>query len=533
MTELNNPSTSPLSLFQKISLNVLESRWLILFFIGLIVIRTSFVFDGHLYWIDELRYLNAFMVLHYGQEGMWPEALFFLFNAHGRPGYVLLSVVPMALQLLVQRMNWISVGNPAFFETLLDSRMPRNFNPDFFLIPSLFNMITTCLLSFIFYKIARIFLGEKKYAFWAVVIYSLLANSNYYIRHLVPYTYALVFYLWALHIILRNGPAISYVQAIKAGLLSAFAYATYPTFVLLLGINGLAVFFLSKSRIRLSAVFITALSFILGCLEWLSRFSGRSYFNNSLQLSGSVNQGSFEEGYLFVFNYLWQVEGAVGGMLLVFFLFFLVRSFFKCSPVWKVIFGALIAGYLAYATAGVFLKKVVFYGRIIHMYMPFIVLGAFAAIEHMHNKVFKKVILISVVAASVISFITFVKPFYATEYPQGFKHKYLSLFSSEDLYEMTEIRPWDENGATQMPIVLVNTAYLYPIWEDQYPIQETDLPGKKLLAISSNPLNLPVYQFEGHTLEERRRLKERRYDMRIYVSDFFYPVLKKVYGNEK
>ena len=121
-------------------------------------------------------------------------------------------------------------------------------------------------------------------------------------------------------------------------------------------------------------MFVCLISF-----ELFSWYGNTSYINSAVTLSKTINQGSFSETYTFLLKYLIQVEN-FNGYFIISCLILLLYSFTKSSiednalQKIKLLFYFIISILLIIGTLGVFFQKIVLYGRLIHQFIPFIVL---------------------------------------------------------------------------------------------------------------------------------------------------------------
>jgi len=489
-----------------------QYRWLIIFLLGLCCLRMFLITSGHLYWPDELRYINAFYALDGLQNGNFKKLSYFIFNAHGRPGYVLLSMIPATFQLIVSNAGWLTYPNPQFFD-----------------IPSAFNVLVTLGISFTFFAIAWRLFKNYGYALLATVVYSLLCNTNLYLRHMLPYDLSLLLFLLAMFGLLKDHEdrGLGIFTAFWTGMLSSLGFATCPSYYFFVILLALIVFIRSQKKLLSATLHIFSFLSIFGILEAFSRMGHRSYFENSRKLSGLVTQGSFEEGFVFLPKYLVSVEGMIGSLLLLLFVTFLIFLPKKTKSL-KIIFGIVVFGYCFHAAMGVFFHKMVFYGRIMHMYFPFVVLGAVSAVQSWPNIKWKQGVTALTLLISLFSFSVFFLTYIQLSYPIDFRYKHLKGIPKDIIFKTSEIRPVTPFSLEKREVIAVNAEHLYPIPEEFIPIQ---MPSRlKLVSMQRHPLGFSAYPFEGYSVEERKRLHERQYQMKIYIWDKLYETFKK---NEK
>lgn len=475
-------------------------------FIMLIILIGCFrsylaITNGHLYWPDEERYHRSRKLVKRLNNRNYPNAASCLFQAHGRPGYVLISVIPAAVQHSIATAGIYASGSPHFFD-----------------IPSIFNVGVTLAISIIFYCILLSMVRNRWMSLFGTVVYSLLSNSNIYIRHLFPYDYSLLLFMFAVFLILRrnNTHDLNIRTAITCGILSALAFSTYPGYYLFVVIIAVLIFVSARKKIQVTALHLFSAGVILCLWEILSRLSGRSYLRNIFHLSGNKTQGTYQEGYIFAWRYLTNVEGLIGYALIclffVYLIFFMFRSPTKIQI--KIMFLAAIFSYLCYGTLSVVFHCTVFQGRIFHMYVPFLVWGAILALIHIHPRLLRKLLLISTAVLSLISFVGFYSRYIQLDYPRDFKFKFFDGVSFNKICNINEHRKNRSTDLAKYSIIFVNAAHLMGIPEK---ISSLKIPtDMRLVASAPHPLSFRAYPFEGYTDLDRKRLREAQYQMRIY-----------------
>ena len=170
--------------------------------------------SGQLYWADEFRYLHALHFLDDLRHGHTRTAAGWLFGEYtgARPGYILLSTVPAALQGLA----YVAAGIA-----------PESQN--FYLIPVIFNVAISLAAALVFFRLLVMVTADQWLALAGTVVYSLLTNTNIYARHLFPFDLALLLLLGSLVLVTNQSTAPRlFWRVVAAGLLSGLAYTTYP-----------------------------------------------------------------------------------------------------------------------------------------------------------------------------------------------------------------------------------------------------------------------------------------------------------------
>jgi hypothetical protein len=362
------------------------------FIIAIIVLVTAIKLDligaGFLAFPDEVRYCESGRALQNIAELKIDAAIKDIYLTQGRPADAIVNIIPNALQYLTAR-----IFNLSLYE-------PENTYPLF-----LFNFVIYCLILIIFYKIANLLLKDNILALISVLLYSTLTNSYVYLRHALPYDLSLLIFYFIIYkiVIHTNENNLSFLNSLIIGFCSFLGFLVYPGYFPLFIVAVIILFFNNLSKIYIYKKLYYSGSYILGsivCLvifDKIGRIAGRSYIYDAIDLSKTITQGSFKESFSFILKYLFGVEGITGIFLLVglstFFLIMLYRiknKTFKQYSLINLLAIALLVNYLAYASAGYFFHKVVFYGRLLHQYLPFICILSIYSINKILNKLTRK-----------------------------------------------------------------------------------------------------------------------------------------------
>ncbi len=501
--------------------------------VGLTGLRLSLVGKGALAFVDEQRYVTAMLGLRALGEGHGREFLQAINSMGARPGDGLWRVIPGLGQAVL----------------LLAFRLNPNAPPSL-QVPQVFNVLILSLSAVLLYKIYRQFFSLG-FALVGVALYSSLVNTNVYLRHLLPYDHALFFFLLALWLLLTAPEATATRRQWVVGGLSGFSYAVYPGYFMgpavLLALGVLlavapklgAGHRLKQVRIGPVVAQLAGSVTVLVSLELLARFSDTSYLASSRYIATTVTQGSFTEGFSFVSTYFWQVEGWAGGSLLVLGgagLGLSIREFLRgpapsssgpTKPV--VLTGLLVLGFVAwlgYAGLVQGAHQFVFYGRILHFFAPFIVLGAVAALQNIARRwpPGKPWLLAGGGAVALWHFGTFVTAYRAVAYPcdvvyaRGI-HDARQIISNQTTgcdnqlvtYRVFGPRIRGQRTTAEPRYRLVNFAYLYPL--SCYRAAGTK--GSEVVASVPYFMKYAPYQFEGHDAVQRMRLRDNPYEFQI------------------
>lgn len=253
------------------------------------------------------------------------------------------------------------------------------------LILGYYNIAISVILLYVFYLILLNLKLSRQSSAIGVMALGIFINFNLYTRHLLGYDLGLLFQMVALYFI--TSPKIELRKKyVWAGFFSALGFTTYHGYFMLVAILFLFLM-LEKSENDFSikkkpGIFILSFSAVILFYEVFYWLSKHSFFVESFIISGTIDQGSFSEGFSFAVKYLYTVEGIFGiGMLLLFATKVVTLAFKKkFTAAEKLVLLSLFA-YLLYGFASVVLMKMVFYGRILHMYFPFLVLGVLLLLE--------------------------------------------------------------------------------------------------------------------------------------------------------
>jgi hypothetical protein len=240
-----------------------------------------------------------------------------------------------------------------------------------------FNALISIFNLYLFYRILIQLRFSSTMAITGMVLLGCTLNFNIYIRHILPYETGLMFQLLALYTLLINPSSLKSI--LKSGTLSAFGFANYFGYFMFVFI--LLGFILIekapyKPKIKKSAYFLVPFIVVILLIELLSQIAGDSYIMHMFLFSNTVIQGSPHEGLIYVFKYFFQVEKLMGISLLMTFGIGVALKIFRKER--DAQFNLMILSVLAYLMFGsyvFFFEKMVFYGRVLHMYYPFIVMG--------------------------------------------------------------------------------------------------------------------------------------------------------------
>jgi hypothetical protein len=495
--------------------------------VGVVVtlVRLSLIGKGTMAFVDESRYVNAMLGLRSLSEGHGQEFLRYINSMGARPGDGIWRAIPgmgQAILLLVFDLN------------------PNA--PPSLQVPQAFNVLIVSLNALLLYHIYRRFFSVGL-ALLGLVLYSSLVNTNLYLRHLLPYDHSLFFFFLALTVLLRPRSSVSLKLQAIVGVLGGLCYAIYPGYfmgpVLMLALALLGSVETMHSdllrALKPAAVQLAGLLAVLLMFEGLARLGDTSYWASSRYIATTVTQGSFSEGFSFIGSYFWQVEGWLGIGLLVLFGVGLGLS-------WRAVLSANVPlaerglarlltvvflmwlGYVLVVQVG---HKLVFYGRTLHFFAPFIITGALVALRVAgRTERFRVWLYWGGGSVGLVHFGIFLVGYLPVDYPcdVAFRagiYDYQQIVASqvnvcdEHLMAYRLFGPRLRSQLAQnhpAPVVqLINFAYLYPI-SCYRPVH---LPPGKVLADVPYFMKYCAYQFEGHSGSQRGILQNHEFDFQI------------------
>src|SRR5262249_44704504 len=150
------------------------------------IYRFSLLGRGALAFVDETFYFTSVKALQSLSAGDVRGAVADIAVARGRNGAALLQLPIAALQAIPAR-----YGVPAS-------------NLRSLLIPTAANVVVTLLSLYFVFGIGAVIIGSDFAALAGATVYAMLTSSSLYVRHLVPYDWALCAGLFALWLALTR-----------------------------------------------------------------------------------------------------------------------------------------------------------------------------------------------------------------------------------------------------------------------------------------------------------------------------------------
>ncbi len=498
------------------------------------IVKLNLAGTGFLCFPDEQRYFHTVKMLNALSNFNFREAVDNIFSAQGRPGDVIVKIIPTTLQYATARLF-----NLYLFES----------NNSYMMF--LYNYMVHCLIIFFFYKLSRVALQEQKIALCSVLIYCSLTNSYLYIKHALPYDASLLFFLYISYktFMYIEGYVKDNHKYFLVGFISFAGYLIYPGyFVLYIHIFFMLVLYKKENfslREKISIIKFHSLGSItlLALAEALSLVGGKSYITSALSLSTTITQGSFEESFSFIIKYLLEVERLAGltviCLTILTFIFSLKqkRQQYNLLNNYPVLVGLIsIALYLFYASAGFFMHKFVFYGRLLHQFFPFLCIFSLSFICKMQT-ITKNTLIVLLSVISTQSFSANFLDILEIEYPRDVVWRLINKYGTDSInnicehtdswsiipskkeLEKTGIFARERKHISNKDIILVNGCFFYP-FSDISKYNSVKLPtGFKLRELNSYFLNFKAYQFEGYSITERENIDFLNLNIKTFVKD--------------
>jgi hypothetical protein len=478
--------------------------------------RLTLLGRGAMAFLDETMYYKAALALDQLRGGHLAAAINHIASNNGRPGNAILQLVPAALQAIPFAFG-VSPSNPWSL-----------------MIPVACNALVTLATLFFFWRIAlQLFDGDRVASALAAAVYGVLANSNLYVRHLLANEPAMCIVMAALWLALSRPATLR--LAVSVGLLSGFAVTVYPGYAIFALVPAVSLTVSPGLRVAARALaaagFAAGVTAIVLAMELFCRAGGISYVASARTLSGTITQGSFDEGWIFLPRYLIQVERFAGAVLLcgaaafAYRLLRVVAGRRTLRPIhWVVI--AATAGWAWQAFASTVLHSMVLYGRLIHPWMAFLVWATIESVRSAPRAALRNSLYAIVALASVVSWFLFARDYLPVAYPADVLYAFRintaivpaaqrrCLMSPLQVYESPA--PLDRRtGApysARRDYTLINFCQGEPSAEHRPAADATCSPER---FRAPHFMAFRAYGFEGLTPEQRDEIARPEYALRI------------------
>jgi len=297
-------------------------------------------------------------------------------------------------------------------------------HPDVLYFVGLYNILVSVLILYVFFCICRRLLFSIEHAILGMFLLGTLVNFNIYTRHILPYDHALLFHLLALYILLKK--EWRFRDVFLAGSLSAIALTCYMGEFVFIAINGVYLVLTSRHNRAelLKKIFLFGLPFVLlvFTFELCMQANGGSYIGFIAQYSTTVYMASFDEGFSYLFIYFWQVEKWWGLFLLAVSFIGIGFTFAKKAETnqsVKSLLSVAVAAYVSYGAYVYFGHKMVFHGRILHIYFPFVIIGVLVMLQQLKGGL-ASISIPLLFIGSLVNYYFIIQDFKQIGYPRNF-----------------------------------------------------------------------------------------------------------------
>jgi len=479
--------------------------------------RLSLLGRGAQAFADEQWYFQSVLFLQSLAHGHAIEAASHLTFSFARPGLPLVMAIPGALQAI-----------PFAFGVAAS-------NPVSLLIPTACNVVVTLINLTLFYRLTLLlFDGDTAIALGAAALYSLLANTNVYVRHTLGYDWSLCLFLIAVWVMLSRPK--TFARAGGIGALMAGVGAVYPGYFPLVGVAGLVLVADRReddraARWQLAAGFLAGVAVVVGSLDFVCRIGGLSYLDHVRQLMGAQTQGSFAEGWSFFPRYLIDVERFGGVALLGGFAVWVTRTLSELARGRlrriHVLVLAATAAWMWQAFSSASLHSTVLYGRLLHPWFPFLVWATADAIAWSPRRGVRDALGGLAIAATFVAWIGFANQYDRLAYPADVLYamgidtarlppgamrcelRSVSTYASPPPLSRRTGYPYSD----RTDYVLDNFCQGFPESENLKVKRENSRP----LFDGPHFMTFPPYGFEGLGPEDRLKMQEMAYGVRVWL----------------
>jgi len=489
------------------------------------ITKLTLIGNGFLAFPDEIRYIISGKILKEFQTGNLYGALENVFSTQARPADTLIKTIPNIIQYLTAKIFGLE-----YYET------KNSYGP------FLFNFAVYIGILRILYKISKLFLKNETQSLLCVFIFSCLANSYIYIRHGLPYDTSLLILLIVFYKTAKlKEEDYSYLKTFSIGFWAFFGYLAYPGYSILVIIIGLFLFANSLSSKNLKKRIKHLIQYGFGCFlclaifEISSRIVEKSYFQALGDLSKTLNQGSFEESFSFIFKYLYKVEKATGILLLIGILSCFI-SLIKTAKITKkqplqLLFILTILLFVFFTGSGYFFHKTMMSGRVLHQFLPFLCLFfTFGIYEVFQKYAFQQILILGFATIATINFYIQFIDYQKYAFPRDVAWKLYKEYYPKKFNDVCEIQAdsWSVLPITSVEIEkfskkksdrkmkIVNSCNIHPFKKELF-IEYKPNEREQLIFSQPSYLNFEPYKFEGYNIDERENVGSLNLKIKVYL----------------
>jgi hypothetical protein len=501
----------------------------ILIVLAAMAVRISWMGKGVYAFTDETRYQSSQQLVIDLSQGHIKKGFEALLKTDARPADCLVHALPALIQYLLPHEQGLN-------------------HPDSLIAVQYFHILLFGLLASVFYRLTILLFPDNDYcAVLTLACFVLLINNHVHARHILPYDTALLFLLYALMLIVRAHREKGIISIrIKwiAGILAALAWLTYPGYYWLPVLMMVYLFLVSGSPrfidgLREVIPFILGAVTIVLCFEGLYWYYGKSLVYGLAGLSLGINQGDYHESLEFLILYMKETNGTVGWILSYAFLIIgaislvgLLRARMKVFDPVMVFLGLAFGAWAFHMILGEVFEFMVFYGRLIHAFVPFMIWAVLAVCLRL--KSMSSPALSVLVALCLFSFWNFHQTYQSITYPRdvlyAFSHPRTLVTTGDAVIELTKNKqqvgpycnihsPYAYYELTDRDLdpslFFYNAAILYPI--EGQSIVNCVPPFDRCLLRAPYYLCFAPYAYEGYSPAARKKLQSGLYFTQVLL----------------
>ena len=483
------------------------------------IYRFSLLGHGALAFVDETFYFTSVKALQSLSAGDVRGAIADIAMSRGRNGAAIVEMPVAALQAIPARF-----GVPAS-------------NLRSLLIPTTCNVLVTLLSLFLVFRIGMILSGDELAALAGAAAYAFLVNSNVYVRHVLPYDWALSAGLLALWLSLTR-PRTNGL-AVVTGALTGVVLTIYTGYYPLCGVLGVAILWDTwanatsrRDAVRFAILFALSSAAVVLAMELLFRAGGLSYIDSLRGVRRDIVFTSYDDGWVFLVNYLLDVERLSGLVLILGSFVYAWRLLLRIRrgvlrPIDRLMLPA-VAAWAVQATSSIHLNAIPLFGRLIHPWMPFLAWMLADALTYAPASQ-RRNAFGGVAAAVAISWAAAAWQYVPLRYPAdvlyGMGIDTTKLSADQKLCELypgtSYTSPGPIDRVTNAPYtddsnyLLLNFCQALP--EVPRPRQTAAIPANATrLFDGPHWMSFPAYAYEGLIKADREAMRRENYRMQVY-----------------
>jgi hypothetical protein len=493
-------------------------RLFLVLIIVVAVYRFSLLGHGALAFVDETLYFSSVKALQSLSAGDVRGAVAGIAVARGRDGAAVLQLSVAALQAI-----------PAHFG------IPAS-NLRSLLIPTAANVFVTVLSLYFVFGVGVALVESESAALAGAATYALLVNTNLYVRHVLPYDWAVCLGLCAAWLAFAK-PKTSGL-AVWTGALLGGVLTVYTGYYPLCGAAGLAILWEAwatrerRDAVRFAITFALSAAAVIAAMELLFRAGGLSYIDSLRDVHRDIIFSSYGDGFLFLPEYLLDVERFSGLVLIlgaVVYIWHMATRFVRgvLRPIDRLMLPMIVA-YLAQAASSSFLQAIPLFGRLMHPWMPFLAWMLADALTYAPEKQ-RRTAYAGTFAALAISAVAAAWTYWPLKYPPDVLYEFgidMSKVAPDrmlcELYPGTSYAsPGPLNRATNAPYtndgnyVLLNFCQALPSVPS--PRVHAAIPANAA-RIFDGPhwMSFPAYAYEGLIKADREAMQRDGYRLQVF-----------------